>query len=375
VASDDRTRPLRTSLRLRAAAIIGGAALLVSSGCAVTTQEAEAPSSAQLGASPDSIPDAEVRERTLEVSSAGGDVRVSYCGNGSLGKTNATVQRVVIVIHGDRRNSCDYAAFVERAASAADQIDSTLAVAPRFITEADDADGRRLARWSESGWKSGDASIGGGRSGRAAISSYAVVDEILAQLAVPGRFPALNQVTIAGHSAGGQFVNRYAATTSSTDVLPATVTRQYVVANPSSYLYLTPLRPDRGLLAPVNAEEEESCPGYNSYKYGLEGLNSYADRSSQDTIRVRYSTSRVTYLLGGADTRTDNNLDDGCEARLQGPQRLARGEKFFASLGVLFGQGIYARHREVIVPGVGHDAEAMFNSLPGRDALFAVPDA
>jgi pimeloyl-ACP methyl ester carboxylesterase len=347
----------------------------VSSGCALTTQEAEEPSVAELGASPDAILDAEVRERTLEVSSAGGDVRVSYCGNGSLGKTNAAVQRVVIVIHGDRRNSCDYAAFVERAASAADQIDSTLAVAPRFITEADGADDRRLARWSESGWKSGDASIGGGRSGRAAISSYAVVDEILARLTVPGRFPSLNQVTIAGHSAGGQFVNRYAATTSSTDVLPASVTRQYVVANPSSYLYLTPLRPDRGRLVAVNAREEESCPEYNTYKYGLGGLNSYARRSSQDAIKFRYSASRVTYLLGDADTRAGTSLDDGCEARLQGPHRLARGERFVASLGVLFGQGVYARHREVIVPGVGHNAEAMFNSLPGRDALFGVPGA
>lgn len=48
---------------------------------------------------------------------------------------------------------------------------------------------------------------------------------------------------MAGHSAGGQLAQRYAAISPSEDGLPRNVTMRYVAADPSSYLYLRPERP------------------------------------------------------------------------------------------------------------------------------------
>ena len=57
--------------------------------------------------------------------------------------------------------------------------------------------------WSESCRKTGDASLDTGR-----LSSFAVVDRLLAGVTTAG-YPSLKRIVVAGHSAGGQFVNRY----------------------------------------------------------------------------------------------------------------------------------------------------------------------
>ena len=80
------------------------------------------------------------------------------------------------------------------------------------------------------------------------------MDRLLAALDDKARFPALKEIVVAGHSAGGQYVQ---------PTLSALV--RYLVANPSSYLYLEPWRP-------VNGNPAELCPGFNKYKYGLDEL-------------------------------------------------------------------------------------------------------
>ena len=60
-------------------------------------------------------------------------------------------------------------------------------------------------RWGHFGWEAGDDA-----HGPAPISSFAALDAILARLADRASFPALKTVVIAGHSGGGQLVQRYA---------------------------------------------------------------------------------------------------------------------------------------------------------------------
>ena len=88
--------------------------------------------------------------------------------------------------------------------------------------------------------------------GPAPISSFEVIDVILARLADRARFPDLRRVVVAGHSGGGQMVQRYAVVGHGEAALTAAgIAVRYVVANPSSYLYFSAERPraERGLRA------------------------------------------------------------------------------------------------------------------------------
>ena len=52
------------------------------------------------------------------------------------------------------------------------------------------------------------------------ISSFEVIDQIISHIAEPDLFPNLATIVVAGHSAGGQHVNRYAAGTRLPSLLP-----------------------------------------------------------------------------------------------------------------------------------------------------------
>ena len=185
----------------------------------------------------------------------------------------------------------------------------------------------------------------------------------------PNKFPNVREVVVAGHSAGGQFTQRYAATTSIEAQRPGLRFR-YVVTNPSSYLYLNDQRP-------VNSNRDQSsvrfgtphrCSTYNEYKFGLEDRNRYASRLTADQIRDQYTGRYVVYLLGGDDNDIGSaDLDHSCEADVQGAQRLARGRFYYRHMMQFFPAN---RHRKLIVGGVGHSGGRMFRSANGQEALF-----
>jgi len=227
---------------------------------------------------------------------------VPYCDNGQAGPVLA------IVIHGVNRD--------------ADRYVDLLPVAGRVIAPEFQAAGPGLY-WS-GGWSAGNKSLDATRT-----SSFAVVDAMVA---------AFGARTIVGHSAGGQFVTRYAALTPHAGL-------RFIVANPSSYLYLDSSRP----------YATTGCPDFNRYKYGLENPNSYASAG----LAADYADRDVIYLLGELDIFTDANLDTTCPAAAQGPHRLARGQGFYAHLETYFGRQV---HRLVIVPGVGHSGSAMLEA-------------
>ena len=180
--------------------------------------------------------------------------------------------------------------------------------------------------------------------------------------ATSSRFPAMEEIVVAGHSAGGQVVHRYAATTEHT-ATDSGVAFRYVVTNPSTYLYLGPRREDAegGFTVP-----DTGCDDYDEWHYGLQDRNSYADRLEADSIRAQLARHDVRILLGDADT-TSASLDQSCGANLQGPRRYHRGRTL-----VRFMDELYAghAHREMIVPGVGHSSRSMWLSGVGAGALF-----
>jgi hypothetical protein len=301
---------------------------------------------------------AAVDVRTIRI----GSDTFEYCGNRSIDSPASTVRTVVVVVHGTNRNACDYASFVETSAGLAGTSATTIVVAPHFYASSDPRPSGSLLFWSSSGWKDGAASLNGAR-----ISSFAVIDELLRRAGDRARFPNVTSIVVAGHSAGGWFTNRYAAGSRST------VAARYVVANPSSYLYLNDQRWRSGTLRRLTATEIAACPGYNRYRYGLERLNPYL--ATAGDLAARYRARTVTYLLGDRDTNSaDPSLDTSCAANWQGAHRFQRGGQYFTYLGSFFGTGVYTTHTKLVVPGVAHDGNAMFTSPDGQRALFGQND-
>lgn len=319
----------------------------------------------------------EICAARLSVASVASTVRLQlpYCTNRSLVTVDASVRRLVIVIHGDSRNAVDHQRYVVQAAQTA-TVSDALIIAPQFLI-ADDIAGARLPTstlyWDD-GWKEGQQSARVPSARPWSVSSFAVVDELIRVASNRKVFPNLRQVTVVGHSAGGQWTNRYAAETRIESQLASLGnTYRFVVANPSSYLYVTADRYHRatGRFGPLTASELSQCPRYNRYKHGLELLNPFGATVGAAPIRTQYGQKNVTYLLGAADTsRTDPTLDGSCAAIWQGSQRLERGQIYLRHLSSVYGAGVASRHRITVVAGVAHDAKALYTSTAGRSVLF-----
>ncbi|AJK48801.1 alpha/beta hydrolase [Burkholderia plantarii] len=283
-------------------------------------------------------------------------------------RRQAGVTRAVVVIPGwPRRDlrSGEHAAMLAGTAAR-----GTLLVTPQFLTGTDVAAHHLSAntlRWSANGWPRGEPSLDA-----AGLGSFEVVDQIFRRLADRTVFPNLRTIVLAGHSAGGQLVQRYVAIGQGEAVLGgAPIHVRYVVANPASYLYLSDERPDaEGSFRPFDAA---SCPDFDDWTYGLRtGMPSYPARlATPEAIRARYLQRDVTYLLGTDDNDPHADGQDlSCAAEAQGATRHARGKAFYAYLHLL---DPHTAQRLIEVPGVGHSSYRIYAAPCGMSALFDRP--
>jgi pimeloyl-ACP methyl ester carboxylesterase len=270
---------------------------------------------------------------------------------------NGVVSRAVIVIHGLDRDADAYFNTMVLALRTAGVLDSSVVVAPHFQT-LEDGPLADEPYWSSEGWKRGDLSDAASPLTR--TSSFAVVDSLIRALSDRNRFPRLKSIVLTGHSAGAQFTHRYAAAGPGTDGLGVVI--RFVVANPSSYLWL---RSERPVGAGFAVPDSMACPGWDDWPYGLRNRNTYAKTPDDATVRSRLTTRDVRVLVGDADTLTAN-LDMSCEGNLQGARRYDRGRSLVRFMGLYYpGNG----HRESVVPGVGHSSAGMYGSAAGQAAL------
>ena len=283
----------------------------------------------------------------------------TYALEGGAAGSPTPVERAVVVVHGNGRNADDYFERVVTAAEQAGRLDATVIVAPRFQTR-DDAPLSGEPYWTSAGWKRGHLSTGGATP---PISSYQAIDTIVARLANRTLFPDLAKVVVTGHSAGGQVAHRYAAGSPVEDRFDRLAFR-YVVANPSTYLYPTPLREWAGEYVVPDAA---ACPDYDDWHYGLEELNDYMTRETPDSARARFLRRDAIVLVGDQDTGSAS-LDQSCGANYQGLNRYQRGLALIRTLDHVFPES--HRHRQVVVPGVAHSSAQIYQSSQGRQALF-----
>jgi hypothetical protein len=282
-----------------------------------------------------------------------------YC-NRPLAVEDPGIRRAIIVIHGSGREANEYFDTImdtlpASADPARDWSRKTVVLAPHF-QEKDDA--TRHEYW----WK-GDWNAGGDSGG---ISSFSVVDTLVARLR-GGSFPNLKWILITGHSAGGQFVQRYAAFTD-IDLLPApnAASVKFIPSNPSSYVYLNEYRFNEDLNTWVIPRGRKS-KDYDKFKYGLDDLEDYAQDRGASWARNHLPKRWVELLAGTADIVASSSFDDSKEAMWQGDSRYERAQRFDA-----FMDRFYAPNRFSVtpVPNVGHDHRQIYASAQAIKALY-----
>lgn len=282
------------------------------------------------------------------------------------------IREVVFVQHGLQRNGNDYyAAGAELLKNSGRNPDEVLLIAPNFPGTPDTGKGfDGMPVWSVDGWIGGFNATNAPYTG---LSSLQVLDDLIAYVTDPARAPNVKRVTVAGHSGGGQIVQRYAVLNNVDEgIRKRGIDLRYVVANPSSYLYFTPERPRGKGFARYDASV---CPDYDHYKYGMVDMVPYAAGKSGRMLFNRYAQRRVTYLVGTNDNDPNHRvLDKACGAEAEGPTRLDRARNYWRYERHLAGRK-RVNHQAHEVVGVGHDQARMFGSRCGAQAVFGMPSS
>lgn len=292
-----------------------------------------------------------------------------------LKTSNAAIERGLVIVHGAGRNADDYFASGLAGALIAGALDSTVVVAPRLASNVGSGCSDKLAD-GEISWICGtenDWRRGGAAQGLSNVFTYDLLDRIIALLADKKTFPNLKVIVVTGHSAGGQVANRYAASARAEKT--AGVPIRYVVANPSSYLYL-----DKRRIAPgATCTPEGTCTGefvpfagagkcdvFNLWHYGMDQRTGYAAKMPEEEMKQQLIRRDVTYLLGELDTLPLFGFDSSCGAMAQGPNRYARGLAYWNYMRNVYG----ANHKLVRIDACGHNGRCMYTANEALPVLF-----
>jgi pimeloyl-ACP methyl ester carboxylesterase len=281
-------------------------------------------------------------------------------------KPAPAIRRAIIVVHGYERNAADYA----RNMMALGPPDDTLVVVPQFLAPEDAAAHHlpdNVLRWRRDLWSGGYPAVG-----PISLSSFSALDAILGKLG-DGILSNLTTIVVAGFSAGGQVVQRYAIVgANETGVAGNTIRVRYVVGSPSSYAYFGDERPlANGTFA--DFADTAACPQFNHWKYGFAGdLPPYVATVVTNGIPAlegRYARRDVAYLVGSNDNDPNHRfLDKSCAGEAQGLNRLTRMKFFLADMRRRDSDVL--RHHMWIIDASAHNEARVFGSACGRAALF-----
>lgn len=319
-------------------------------------------------------PVAAVADRTVQVTRGAASGVVPLYLSVDWNKPQPSITRVIIVFHGKLRNADVYnQSGLEAIKHAGKAGDGTMLITPQFLAQVDVENYHlppAVLRWSPEGWMGGDNAV------NQPLSSFDAIDAILLHLGNRSIFPNLKNVVLAGHSGGGQVMQRYAVVGKGGDALMlAGVHVRYVVANPSSYVYFSNERPSLNVKTDFTfGAPAKSCNGhYDLWKYGVNDPPPYVGDASFKELEARFVRRDVVFLLGENDTDPNHPaLDKSCSAEVEGPYRFFRGKAFFRYMENRHPELAHDNATQQLwyVPGVEHDGDKMFNSPCGLAALF-----
>ncbi len=192
------------------------------------------------------------------------------------------------------------------------------------------------------------------------LSSFQAMDRILLELTKT--CPRLRRVTLIGHSAGAQFVDRYSVLSSIAAATPKVAFR-FVALAPSSVLYPSELRPhvdENGTLSFSTPAGSRAC---NAYPYGLDTSPLFARlvrNPAADRARLveKLLNRDIVFAVGTEDT-TSARLDRSRSADAQGPNRYLRLKHFVEFLKTKYHS---TNNRLLPIAGVGHYSQELIRS-------------
>lgn len=262
----------------------------------------------------------------------------------------------IIVIHGQNRDADSYYSYLTSTLSSIGKQDSTVLLSPLFRESAEEPND---FYWSSTnGWREGQNS-----SSEIKMSSFAVVDSLIAQLNDKTKFPVLKKIIVTGHSSGGLFTHLYATSNTSESLYPD-INFEFVIANSQYFYYPVDQRFDENT---ESFYEPSGCAGYNFWPLGFINAPSYIQPLTNNEFNTRFINRKIIYLLGNG-SGSDGSLNTAsCDATLLGSSRYLRGENIFRVMNTFYA-GEHA-HERVIVNGVGHDGENMYKSSEFRTLI------
>lgn len=296
-----------------------------------------------------------VREQSFSLAEHAGNIHYFI----KAARNSDTVTSMLVVMHGYPHDALGTLKAASQAANSVAASDSAAIIAPFFQLPArltGHCSSMELpttqpgdALWDCHSW------LNGGQDQAKNIGAFQVMDQLLIHL--KQMWPDLRQVTIAGFSAGGQFVQHYIGFAK----IPQGLQMRYVVSDPGSWLYFDSLH------------SITNCPQAAEWKYGLENMP--PELKEQAVLaRERYRRANITYLEGAEDRgkgrgRYYRILDKSCAAMLQGFYRLDRGINYARYDSEIL-QSLKP-HPLHIVAGCAHQVSCVFPSAEGKQALFA----
>ncbi|CAO1620830.1 unnamed protein product [Parajaminaea phylloscopi] len=283
-----------------------------------------------------------------------------------------SIKRAIIVFPGKPRDSWKYTNLIRNALTVQAGLfpewgvttDSVLIMGPAWLNSNDSSAGAALPNelvFHGTQWQSGGHSVAPTNL-NSSITTYEVIDRLTDILFDQKQFPNLNQVVIAGHSMGGQMVQRYA-------LLKKTKkydqNMQYWAGNPGSYAWLDDDRP----------YTNSSCEVPLQWHYGIGGnqtkVTKYARKdvvANRKAVVDRFLARKFHLALGLLDNGAG---DTHCQARLQGGNHLDRGSQFALLMSSIpETNGWPANHTLDYIVGVSHQDYAMMSSNASLQRIF-----
>lgn len=213
--------------------------------------------------------------------------------------------------------------------------------------------------WSGSQWSAGG--INQYPYKNSVTSSYTALDQIVQYFDNTTMFPNMNQIVVAGHSLGGQTVQRYAAIGNQ---LGTHSPVSYWVANPNSYVWMNTTRP----------LDTSSCPIYDNYREGFTNFTGYPMNyglslvaSGRTNVLLNFNSKAINYARGTLDLGDDSST---CAPETTGANRNERFFNFIKAFPVSCPNPAGGNCDTVDFIAAGHDGGAMMASAAGIARLF-----
>ncbi|MEP4532099.1 MAG: Ig-like domain-containing protein [Cyclobacteriaceae bacterium] len=290
--------------------------------------------------------------RNVTLQGSAGNGVFQFYSNYPIFEENAAWENLthaVIVVHGASHDPDDYYTFMTNTFQSESHSESTILIAPFFRNTATESSDDFY--WPNTDWRRGSPSSNSNR-----LSSFEALDALIDQLATKDHFPVLEKIIVTGHSSGAAFTQVYSASNRSELNYPE-IDFEYVVANSQYFYYPNNQRINESsnqLYTPTG------CTGYNIWPLGYSATPAYLSNINSETYNGQFINRSITYLLGNGSQSDPTLNTTNCENTLQGSSRYKRGENMYRFMELTY-PGTH-NHKRVIVNGIGHDGQGMYQS-------------